>query len=122
MNAFKYVNSPEYPHPDDRTVIVPMKKTFFTMPISIQNVSNVKFSIQGKLIASKSMKFWPNENLNYHDYLVFNNCKNITVNGGGKIDGRGYHWWLANILQNKKYMPPKSSRPHLISFIQCNGV
>lgn len=36
------------------------------------------------------------------------------MTGGGKIDGRGYIWWLNSWLVTKKYMPAHASRPHLI--------
>jgi polygalacturonase len=36
------------------------------------------------------------------------------LNGGGKIDGRGYVWWLNSWLVTKKYMPDGARRPHLI--------
>ena len=39
----------------------------------------------------------------------------MTINGGGKIDGRGYIWWLNSWLVTKKYTPGGTSRPHLIA-------
>lgn len=35
--------------------------------------------------------------------------------GGGKIDGRGYIWWLDSWIVAKKYLPAHSGRPHLIA-------
>lgn len=40
---------------------------------------------------------------------------NVTIRGGGTIDGRGYIWWLNSWLVTKKYMPPHTGRPHLIA-------
>lgn len=37
------------------------------------------------------------------------------MRGGGKIDGRGYIWWLDSWIVDKKYLPAGSGRPHLIA-------
>jgi hypothetical protein len=72
--------------------------------------------IQGKLIASNSIKFWPlkQNSKQYEDFITFRNCNDIEISGGGKIDGRGYKWWMVAWLNDKKLLPPGSSRPHLI--------
>lgn len=72
--------------------------------------------IVGKLTACNRMKNWPrNANrINYQDFISITRSNNITLLGGGKIDGRGYIWWLDSWLVNKKYMPANSRRPHLI--------
>jgi hypothetical protein len=44
----------------------------------------------------------------------------IEINGGGKIDGRGYHWWMLCFLASKKYLPDQNYRPHLIHMVDCN--
>ena len=75
------------------------------MPIKIINLHNLTLSVYGKLSASKNVKFWPKDlnqrNLHFIDFV---NCTNIEINGGGKIDGRGYHWWVLMFVDNKKYL------------------
>lgn len=46
---------------------------------------------------------------------MISNGRNITLRGGGKIDGRGYIWWLNSWLVTKKYTPAHTNRPHLIA-------
>lgn len=52
--------------------------------------------------------------INYFNFISIVNCSNLEIRGGGKIDGRGYIWWLNSWLVSKKYIPPKSGRPNLI--------
>ena len=51
----------------------------------------------------------------YQDFISIVNSQNITIRGGGKIDGRGYIWWLNTWLVTKKYMPSGTRRPNLIA-------
>jgi hypothetical protein len=30
----------------------------------------------------------------YCDFFKIKKSENITLRGGGKIDGRGHHWWI----------------------------
>ena len=38
----------------------------------------------------------------------------LTIRGGGKIDGRGFHWWVLAIIVKKNLLPWQGARPHLI--------
>jgi len=77
--------------------------------------------VRGKLIACNRIKHWPkstkesNGGLSYLDFISIVQSKNIVIRGGGKIDGRGYIWWLNSWLVTKKYLPANSRRPHLIT-------
>ncbi len=69
------------------------------------------------MIACNRIKNWPQRKkngLDYEDFIAIRRSSNITLNGGGKIDGRGYIWWLNSWLVTKKYLPANSHRPHLI--------
>jgi polygalacturonase len=46
----------------------------------------------------------------------------LTIHGGGKIDGRGYHWWVVSILNDKKLLPDNNYRPHLIRLEKCTNI
>lgn len=82
----------------------------------LQDIHNVSFLILGKMSASKSIKHWPKKpSSNYfEDFLSFYDSSNIEIHGGGKIDGRGYHWWLVCILNIQKILPGQNARPHLL--------
>ena len=87
------------------------------MPIVLKNLHNLTIIVEGKLSASKNVKKWdkkPNS-ISYEDFIYMQNCSYIEICGGGKVDGRGYHWWIIEWLQIKSLMPPKSSRPHLFN-------
>lgn len=86
------------------------------MPIKMNYCSNIVIEIQGKLTACNRIKNWPKSanKISYESFISINYGNNITIAGGGKIDGRGYIWWLNSWLVTKKYMPQGSHRPHLI--------
>jgi polygalacturonase len=44
------------------------------------------------------------------------------MSGGGRIDGRGYHWWLVCILNDKKYLKNQNYRPHLIRMTKSTNI
>jgi polygalacturonase len=78
--------------------------------------NDIVIEVRGKLIACNRIKHWPKNrnNFNYQDFISIVRSNNITLRGGGKIDGRGYIWWLNSWLVTKKYLPANSRRPHLI--------
>ena len=77
----------------------------------------------GKLIASKNVRQWPRQPDRpeyYQDFISFHHSTHITINGSGKIDGRGYHWWMLCFLASKKYLPDQNGRPHLLRYVNSN--
>jgi len=77
--------------------------------------------VRGKIAACNRIKHWPIENsinkkFQYQHFIWIRNSNNITLRGGGTIDGRGYIWWLNAWLVTKKYMPAGAGRPKLIYF------
>lgn len=93
------------------------------MPIRLTNVHNVTLLVQGKLIASQNIGKWPRlpemEKF-YEDFLSFRMSTYIEITGGGRIDGRGYPWWIILFHNNQKILPDENGRPMLIHFINCN--
>ena len=89
------------------------------MPITIENTNNIVIEIRGKITACNRLKHYPkttdsNKKSTYQHFIRIINCTDIIVRGGGKIDGRGYIWWMNSWLVSKKYMPSGSHRPKLI--------
>jgi hypothetical protein len=103
LKAIQAANSSQ----GERVVRIPNKK-FYSMPIRIEYVHNITITIMGKLIASKSVKHWPLQHDNprpyYEDFISFRKSSHIQLDGGGKIDGRGYHWWVLTLLAPNKYL------------------
>lgn len=103
---------------DARIVVIPNKK-FYTLPIKINKCQDIVVEIQGKIAACNRIKHWPrtssSNRFSYEDFISITYSNNITLLGGGKIDGRGYIWWLNSWLVTKKYLPANSGRPHLIA-------
>lgn len=56
------------------------------------------------------------------NFIQINNCTNIEICGGGKIDGRGYHWWMILFLDDKKYIINEDDRPHLINMVNTQYI
>lgn len=96
--------------------MIPAKK-FYTMPFKIDYCHDIIIEIQGKITACNRIKNWPTgqKKFDYLDFITISQSNNITLTGGGKIDGRGYIWWLNCWLVTKKYQPPGAGRPYLIS-------
>lgn len=56
----------------------------------------------------------------YEDFISFRHSSFIELEGGGKIDGRGYHWWILTLLEPNKYLTDQNYRPHLIHMVDTN--
>ena len=96
----------------DRSVRIP-KGVFYSMPVVLEDITNVSIIIEGKLTASKNVTAWPGGKQKTH-FIYIRKSSYIEISGGGKIDGRGYKWWILEWLQYKKYWPSGSKRPKLI--------
>jgi polygalacturonase len=92
------------------------------MPVHVEHVNNLHLLILGKMVASKNVAHWPFKNNDtYWEFLTFYFCDGLEVSGGGRIDGRGYHWWMLCFLNYKKYLPNQSARPHLLHLFACRN-
>ena len=91
------------------------------MPVSIENKNDFVLEIRGKWMACNRIKNYPkikdsqSNRMMYSNFLYIFNSTDITIRGGGKIDGRGYIWWLNTWRVSKKYMPSGARRPNLIA-------
>lgn len=103
----------------ERVVRVP-KGSYYFMPMTMNNIHNVSILIEGRMAASKSILKWPKQpdGKYFQDFISCHQCSYLTISGGGRIDGRGYHWWLVCILDDKKYLENQNYRPHLIHLTQ----
>lgn len=81
-------------------------------------LENITFSLRGVLIAHNNISSWPmiseDEYVNMLDIRFSND---ITINGGGIIDGQGFKWWsdfLHGIIPRR--------RPTLIEFEDSTNI
>lgn len=59
-------------------------------------------------MASQMIEHWPRlpeMQKFYEDFISFRHSTHIEMTGGGRIDGRGYPWWVLLYHNNKKYLP-----------------
>lgn len=107
----------------ERIVKVP-KGTFYSFPMRMDRIYNVTIIIEGKLSASKLIRGWPTQPQSgyYEDFISCHDCNHLTIHGGGKIDGRGYHWWVVCILNDKKILKDNNYRPHLIRLERTRNI
>lgn len=105
-----------------REIVIPKGK-YYMLPVQAQYLDNLTLIVLGQLVASKNCLQWndiyPGEKMHF---LTFQNCNNLEVRGGGKIDGRGYHWWIVFLLGMQRYLDHNSSRPHLIWVNKCINI
>lgn len=91
----------------DRTVVVPHGMSFTIFNTTLTDLHSVTLSIQGTLLISTNLTEWTNISTNRNAYgvLKFEDCTDITVNGGGMVDGQGYGWWWYVILGHPDVRP-----------------
>lgn len=96
---------------DDRTVEISTGLTFSSMPIQVQNVTNITFVIDGTLKASKDHEHYPTDSnsASISNFLVLYDTEHITFKGQGAIDGQGFMWWVREFLKKNP-----NGRPFLI--------
>lgn len=78
------------------------------MPFQSNYLKNVALRIDGNIYASKNVSQWPKyeNSTKYKNFMQIEFADNFTVLGNGKIDGRGYHWWILTLLSGRnKYLP-----------------
>ena len=66
-------------------------KIFCLTQTEFFNLNNVDFQINGHIILSNSMANYQSNGI---AMLSFYNSANIRIRGSGKIDGKGFLWWV----------------------------
>jgi len=141
MAAIKAANASE----TDRVVHIPKLPDghkIFMMGMIIENISNIKFQIDGDVVATEDHLSWPNhtdwhlaKHVNYSHYDVpqtkvggsdygpiisfweIHDSSDLEFTGTGTIDGQGYAWWMREyVVQNY------GNRPHLFRMDRVRNV
>jgi polygalacturonase len=95
---------------EDFVVEIPADSTYHIYSSDIQDVHDVTFQIDGNLIVHDTIEDWPEEN----GLFVFNfeDSTGLTLTGSGTVDGQGYKWWWATLLNTRAH----NYRPNLFEF------
>ncbi|KAJ3674832.1 hypothetical protein LUZ60_005448 [Juncus effusus] len=101
------------------TLLVP-NKSYSLKPIIFSGPcrSNITFIINGKLIASRNRYDWNSSNSRI--WLVFTWVENITITGGGTLDGNGNIWWQVSCKMNTAL--PCTDSPTILIFNNCKNL
>ncbi|KAL2935311.1 hypothetical protein RDABS01_018429 [Bienertia sinuspersici] len=65
-----------------------IQATMFTGPCDTEII----FKIDGSVVPPDGPEEWP-KNISKHQWLVFYKIDGMSLQGGGRIDGRGQKWW-----------------------------
>ena len=83
----------------DRTVLIPSGKTFIMVPHQIlDGLHDITFTLMGTLEAFSNgldtPSSWPVDTEGRHlNFIDIRRSSNITFDGTGTVDGKGYFWW-----------------------------
>ena len=84
----------------DREVYIPGEyETFFTfMPIYMNYIKNITFTIDGVIQLSEDNLNWPVADVtgknSILDFWRIEDSQNLHIKGTGRIEGQGYWWWM----------------------------
>jgi hypothetical protein len=78
----------------DRTVSFPGQKTYFLTNVTFDGLVDVTFDIASTIRFSNQVERYNlTEGGGNTSFLMFSNCKHISLIGSGTIDGQGLEWW-----------------------------
>ncbi|XP_057514574.1 probable polygalacturonase At1g80170 [Actinidia eriantha] len=116
--AFKEAWSLACAFPTKTKIEIRAGKTYLVRPINFAGPckAKLKFRISGTIIAPNDPSSW--DGLNPNKWLYFHNVDHLTVDGRGKIDGRGQGWWARSCKINTTN--PCRRAPRALTFHRCN--
>ncbi|KAK8961302.1 Polygalacturonase-2 [Platanthera guangdongensis] len=80
--------------------------------------SDVSVMIEGTIQASSDISDW--KGMNRRLWILFNNIENLSVGGGGIVNGNGKTWWQKSCKIDKSQ--PCKDAPTTLTFRSCNGL
>ncbi|KAK4413921.1 putative polygalacturonase [Sesamum alatum] len=94
-------------------IIIPAGNSYLVKPIDFPGPcqSNVTLRVSGILVAPQDPEVW--DGLNVHKWLYFHGVKQLTIEGGGMIDGRGHKWWARSC---------KTNESNAVTFHKCKNL
>lgn len=117
----------------DKTVLnVPAGRSYQVWPVTLAGPcrEEIKLFISGNIVAPESPDEW--ERRDGEKWLHFYRVQDLSVSGGGVIDGRGQQWWEQSCKgkhhggsssdnNNDKHCTPQAA-PKALHFEECHGV
>ncbi|KAJ4769609.1 Pectin lyase-like superfamily protein [Rhynchospora pubera] len=101
-------------------LLISSKKSYRLKPITFSGPcqSTTTFMILGTLVASPNRFDWDPKKLRV--WMVFTQIQNLTVTGGGTINGNGNVWWQVSCNLNKSL--PCTDAPTALIFNNCKNL
>src|SRR5688572_10410349 len=87
--------------PRPAVVLVPGGKRYLLKVVRLSGPckSGVTLAVKGTLVASPNRADWSDKDRRH--WIVFRGVDELTVNGGGAVDGNGETWWKHSCKINK---------------------
>ena len=78
----------------DRVITFPQGKTYFMGKMVVEFMQDITIEVAGRIAFSDDIKrVWGDEAQGSGSMLRFENCQDVTLTGGGVLDGQGLKWW-----------------------------
>ncbi|KAM0867077.1 hypothetical protein ACQ4PT_042235 [Festuca glaucescens] len=107
---------------EQAVLAVPAAKAYRIWPLQLTGPckKKLKLLIAGTIVAPASPDEWAGRG--WMKWLYIYGVDNLSVSGGGTIDGAGQEWW-ARSCKRKKTQPCNTvSPPRAVHFEECRGV
>ncbi|KAF0926514.1 hypothetical protein E2562_026004 [Oryza meyeriana var. granulata] len=110
---------------DDHTFLhVPAVKSYLIWPVTLAGPcrEEIKLFISGNIVAPESPDDWPESGRS--KWLHFHGVSDLTLSGGGVIDGRGQRWWarFCKTKHNATENCTTQAAPKALHFEDCQGI
>ncbi|KAL5230554.1 hypothetical protein ABZP36_029330 [Zizania latifolia] len=110
---------------DDHTFLhVPAAKSYLIWPVTLTGPCSdeTKLFISGNIVAPESPDNWLDSDRG--KWLHFQGVRDLTVSGGGVIDGRGQQWWerSCKTQHNETENCTNEAAPKALHFEDCQGI
>jgi polygalacturonase len=101
--------------------------TFLSAPITLKSNVTLEISAAAVLLGSPDHADYPKKTEfrgpGYQALVSAVNAENVTIRGGGVIDGNGTSWWVeARQQKDSGVLGSQNSRPRLVVFDHCKHV
>lgn len=92
------------------TVLAKAGFTYYMHAVTAASLHDVNIQLAGNILVDNNISAWANVNEQLH-WLEIVDSTNVTLGGGGQVDGQGQPWWDAAITGSSKVM---EDRPNLL--------